>query len=550
LRYADVEFREETYYVAEGDVRILVERSERTPADPTSGLAGIASSDPAAGAADPAKSGSGFGGRKRAFRVCAFRTVFGGKQRRGPKGFYDAVLHVGFVPLCDKAGNPLPQSILDEYDVIRLVKLWEGGEGVSAGEPHAMQNQLDIRVPGKPQRVTIGELAIAILDGAGVRKRNEGGTDSESENVQPLAGTVQLQIGKERWTPIYERLAKLRSKTEGADASFSLEAITEDLERKYRSDLQPADASDAIAKAEALRLWDQLLALQGILCGLLNVDLADDAEMRDTFLLPMNLTADAMLAVNKGTMLMVSDDCRLGRYLAPTLGVNPFLTIPHATLLYNEIQLNAALRQAQTARTKGLVENRLQQAEIEMRLALQERYLPNIFHYSRERTLFDQGVESRRFKELEKDAFQRLEGVNGTLDEVREGKQRLQQFFLDLFVAILTIVQVMGNYEQLHHLATEHLFGFCIIVIFTVLLGAAVFVFAIKRGPTMRQGERIAIILVAGAAFWIFLYVWLLLWATDESDRMPPPSERSRTAVERQIDDAGEVAPAVTAEAR
>jgi hypothetical protein len=543
-----VEFPDETFYVAEGEVRVLVDATERAAAEATSAPAATAPSDPIADASDPAKRSDAVGGRKRTFRLCAFRTVFSGEQRRGRSAFYDAVLHVGLVPLCDGDGNPLAESILDEYDVIRLVKLWEGGEGVSSYEPHAMQKQLGFRVRGSVELTSIGKLAIRILDGAGVRKRNEGEIASASENVQPLAGTVQLQVGTERWTPIYERLAKLRSKTEGADASFSLEAITDDFKRKHRSDLQPADVSDAIATEEADRLWSQLLALQGILCGLLNVDLADDAEMRDTFLLPMNLTADAMLAVNKGTMLMVSDDCRLGRDLAPTLGVNPFLTIPHAALLYNEIQLNAALENARTARAKGLEENHLQRAEVEMRRALQERYLPNIFHYSRERTLFDQGVESRRFRELEKDAFQRLDGVDATLDEVREGKQRLQQFFLDLFVAILTIVQVMGNYEQLHHLATDHLFAFCSIVGFTILLGAVVFVIAIKRGPTLRPGQRFGVIAVAGIVFWIFLYIWLRFWATDESDRMQPPNENSRTAIERQVDAAGAVRPAAKAD--
>lgn len=431
----------------------------------------------------PVEALTGDDSRERSFSVCAFRTVFSDRR---------AVLHLGLTPLKRADGSVDPASTLNEYDLVKLLKLWEGGEGVSESEPLAMKRQLRVLVDDGEGIVTLDELAHRIVS-------SHGHLDPRADAPQLRAGTIQLRLGSERWTGIYERLLPIRRGGLDADVGFSEKNMPE-------------------------ATWNDLMALQAVLCGLLHGDMVDDAEMRDSFMLPMNLAADALLAVNKGTMLMVSDECRLGEALGPVVGVNPFLSIPHATLIYNEETLREPLNLVREVKEEQTDEVALRSIEEGLRVALQLHYLPNVFHYSRERTLFDHGADSRRIGALVHEARERLDGVRNLLRIQGEGKERTFFLFLELFVLILTLLQVLGNYEQLYHLATEHGLGFWTCALVTVIVPFPIYLLANRRGSPMKPWHRLTVIVLTGGLFWIALYGWLV-FLTPEPPEGHRPSE-------------------------
>lgn len=438
----------------------------------------------------PVEALTGDEGRERSFGVCAFRTVFSDRR---------AVLHLGLTPLKLADGSVDPASTLNEYDLVKLLKLWEGGEGVSEGEPLAMKRQLRVMVDDGEGIVTLDELAQRIV-------ASHGHLDPRSGAPQLRAGTIQLRLGEERWGSIYERLLPIRRGGLEADVGFSEKSMPE-------------------------ATWNDLMALQAVLCGLLHGDMVDDAEMRDSFMLPMNLAADALLAVNKGTMLMVSDECRLGETLGSIVGVNPFLSIPHAALIYNEETLReplVAVREMNEERDDEVV---LSSFESGLSRALQVQYLPNVFHYSRERTLFDHGNDSRRIGALLNEARERLDVVRNHLRTQGKGKERTLTLFLELFVLILTLIQVLGNYEQLYHLATEHLLGFWTCAMVTVVAPFPIYLIANRRGTPMKPQQRLFVIVVTAILFWVSLYWWLIYLAPE-----PPEGHRPHENVPAAAD--------------
>lgn len=65
------------------------------------------------------------GTRRRHVRLSASRTVFHDKDKT-------AVLHLVFTP--DAMGG-VDRAIMNEWDLVKLIKFWEGGEGV--GDPNS-----------------------------------------------------------------------------------------------------------------------------------------------------------------------------------------------------------------------------------------------------------------------------------------------------------------------------------------------------------------------------------------------------------------------------
>jgi hypothetical protein len=76
-------------------------------------------------------------------------------------------------------------------------------------------------------------------------------------------------------------------------------------------------------------------ALCGIATGILDFDEIDDAEARD-MLTPSVALEDGLLRVHRSLVVYIANDDRAARTVAGTVGISPYLIIPHATVLCDD----------------------------------------------------------------------------------------------------------------------------------------------------------------------------------------------------------------------
>ncbi len=264
------------------------------------------------------------------------------------------------------------ESTLTEYDVIKLIKLWEGGEDVEG--PFAGDGvQQCVRFAGR----TIGELAAAVFG------------DEQLAHERPRTGTVQLIATGDDWDTIWRA---------AGDVDEFARTEPDDWER-----IRPAVES-----------------LGGIVQGLVDFREIDVDELADVFA-GVEVDEDGLRGLSKGTLLTVGTEDRALDVGLRSFGVSPYLLIPHAVLLQNEEQLHRAAREALRAESRHFVD--LEAAQMTMHDALDRGYLPNVFHYSGERALYEQGHASRGLS-FRAQELRRLLGHVETTYDVKLNKRR------------------------------------------------------------------------------------------------------------------------------
>ncbi len=316
-------------------------------------------------------------------------------------------------------------SEFNEYDLIKLAKLWEGGERLpEPGSRDERRYPVRFEIDGRREPLTVlasrflppdckfldyhsEQLASAMRDPASeTRARAEDPDVARHYRV----GTIALRLPATR-----------ENRRLFADA----QAV------KELSDDVPGDGT---------RRWKRVRAVGGVMQGLLDFETIGPTELSDVFA-GTDLEEDSLLAFHKGTLLSVAlqgsphDDAREAD-LARPIGISPYLVIPHAVLLYNEQRLKWALIRAnELLRMQGGAGFAGRDLLLELprraarrprgraaeppsggsrRVSIEEteegvreisqaaaQHLPNVFHYRSERELYERGSESRGFSDFE-----------------------------------------------------------------------------------------------------------------------------------------------------
>jgi len=330
--------------------------------------------------------------RRRACTLKAGRTVF----RDGT-----AVLHLVFNPdLADPE-----RGALNEWDVLKLVKLWEGGEAIDDPDsPSYLRRCLRFSTRDGSVTRTIDALAQDIFQ--------------TSTTLTPRMGTVQL--------------------------------LTEDEESDTDWDTFFSSVSDlAVGKPGNPALEGQIKAVAGLLQGVLDFPYVDTAELEDVFK-PIRVLEDSLIGVHKGTMLQLSLDDRPFRSAVTKIGISPYLILPHAVLLYNHYQLEHAGEEARSVDDHNIPGDQLESAARAMRLALLGKFLPNVFHYPLETYLYDSGMESRRARDLKESLERTLAEVDSRLKLQREEHQKHLETGLLVFGLIFAGLQLVLVFDTVN----------------------------------------------------------------------------------------------------
>jgi hypothetical protein len=318
-------------------------------------------------------------GRTRNFGVALGQTLFERSEL--------AILSFVLTPL----EPPAEDFVLNEYDVIKLVKLWEGGEGVGDAASSLTEGR-DVwfaTVPG--ERRTLHHLAALAFPGWQPLGYEHVGCEEDIATTARSGyrvGTVELELPPSEWRhDLFRDLATLKRRRE-------------------------APSSDG-------KRWDRAVAVGGILQGLLDFRQIEDYELADVFAdVEVDPEDETMRAFHKGTLLSLSAEAEPeddDEERPSPIGVDPYLAVPNIVLLHDEQRLKTArLRERNLSlRQRGPLRGWRYRAAIhETENGLSEmagllaQHLPNVFHYSSERRLQKRGRQSRGLDDLE--AFMRL----------------------------------------------------------------------------------------------------------------------------------------------
>jgi hypothetical protein len=387
-------------------------------------------------------------GRTRTFGLFLGHTIFERSEL--------AILSLVLRPVDALSG----QSELSEYDVIKLVKLWEGGEAVADAPSINEGRDVWFVTTGNERRTLDGLATVAF---PGWRPLPSGAARKDplaAAEVAYRVGTVELELPDEEWRQeLFSDLAALKRRREA-----------------------PSDSER----------WDRAVAVGGILQGLLDFRNIEEDELTDVFAdVDVDPDGESLRAFHKGTLLSLCGESELGeaeRRPSP-IGVDPYLAVPNIVLLHNEQRLKTArsLEQQlsegqqrprgqrsreQTRRLRAwLDEARAWLVPASLRAWLDEtrawlvpasineteaglgqmarllaQHLPNVFHYSKERRLQKRGHEKRGLDDLETFVRLRIDDLSNVLESRIRARDRWTAV-LGIAVGVVTAFLVQQAIE-------------------------------------------------------------------------------------------------------
>lgn len=294
--------------------------------------------------------------------------------------------------------NSQYRTPLDEYDIIKLVKLYAPSEEVDvAGHLRILfeDNETDLslfldRISGASV-ITLGDLR---------------------------AGTLQLLTGEERgeeWHEVF-RLCELLN-------SARNEAITQ---------------IDQLMKDEAPTA-KQLMAINGILTGIFDFHRIDAWEIADVYQSIYD-SAEQLLYLHKGNIMCITaqdrpfelPECR------SHIGISPYLILPHNVLLHDEEILNRAANAVPGHSVHDI--RTLEAARAQIDKLLSADLLPNVFQYISERSIFDCGYRERGLEQSWTVIRKSLDWLTRRIEAHARVRERKADISLRFLVTLLTVV--------------------------------------------------------------------------------------------------------------
>jgi hypothetical protein len=204
------------------------------------------------------------------------------------------------------------------------------------------------------------------------------------------------------------------------------------------------DDQEAFRTLEDLygRYEEALDACCGVVTGHFDYAQMSFAEMQDT-LTPSSSAGSYAVWMHRSVLTNIDLQDEMLDRLRSSIGISPYLILPHAVMLHNEFVIDQAdeiAENALDARTsrkrtfKGLIEDRRMIEHV-----LRRYYVPNVFHYELERELYEIGSQNRGSLEKKQGVELKLESLNSL---IRDKSDRAITIFLGLFGlgSVLSIV--------------------------------------------------------------------------------------------------------------
>ena len=258
--------------------------------------------------------------------------------------------------------------------------------------------------------------------------------------------------------------------------------------------LRGAREPDGQDDAQQIKTWmrtdclqqRQIMAYCGIVTGIFDFEKIDDEEALDT-LEPTFAASSSFLRIHRRTLINIADDDRGMRECWDTIGISPYLILPHATLIYNEALVDSAERgiaAALAARKPRL--GGLEDAYFDADMHLNALYLPNVFNYVTERSLFDAGSECRASNARRSAVQAKLDQLKSQIDIAREHQRKGGETIIQMLLAIISLLQVKSVIAEMFGWEQNHPSVWLALTIGILLLTAAVW-WSYRRGLPKRM---------------------------------------------------------------
>jgi len=360
------------------------------------------------------------------------------------------ILHLVLTPTFDSYDEDLlNESSLNEYEVVMLPKFWQGGEGLDVGKPNGIDSQVTFSrhpAPDVAVRGSFGDLAQHAA--RELFKSTKPATSALMKQIDNFdvsehikGGTIQVIVAKPespQFSTLFEpsffdTIRDIRRSNVTA-ANTGRDAVRDDICRPGRS-----------------RRFFEIRALQGILCGLMDFWDIGPEEIGDVFADPVLIEGGTFLTFHKGTLCSFSDDARMFDNVQSYahIGISTYLILPQAVLLHNDYIMAHLNGMSKLAVNETVDSQELHMRGLKLRRELCTRWIPNIFHYTTERDLYDRGLESRGAKAMRVTLDERL----GELDaEIAKRKAEDDSKFVTRMTVLgiaIGLLQVSGGWEAL-----------------------------------------------------------------------------------------------------
>ena len=340
--------------------------------------------------------------------------------------FHDSGIRVWHVVI-----TPQENGAFNEFDIIKLIHLYDG-----RAEHTKLKEEVRFRVDQYSEEIEASRLLLSVC--------------AEVSQVAKLtAGTVEIIPGPQA------------SESDGFD---KLLHIVQNARKPDGGECHGRLEQWMGAKA---REWQVLKAYCGIVTGIFDFDNMDVDELLDT-LEPTVSESSGFLLINRCTLTHIPKKVRLTDELWSTVGISPYLIIPHAVLLHNEALVDEAAEKVDKVLPTGpetgkkgifalLLEewsqksylSKLGEAHKEADRNLNRLYLPNVFNYPTERSLYEKGGHQRGSADKQSATLTKL-GELHNLIEVEKNKQRKRgQRTIAMVLLLLVLVEFVKTLDDL-----------------------------------------------------------------------------------------------------
>jgi len=336
-----------------------------------------------------------------------------------------------------------PVTDFSVYDVIALIHLYDG-----RSESTDLAKLVRFQVEGNESPVDVKQLPGKLVPpSAGF---------TAPTTVAPSGGTVEIIVTENG------PLAWLEKARRGEKAAEEGELTSANEER---------------FSGEKAKMQGKLKPFAGIVTGIFDFDEIDSEEILDTFE-PTFPESKAFLKISRCTFICITRSDRAMEASKEKIGISPYLLMPHSVLLHNEFLISNADSNldggnASNVRTllKSLKRNEKSSWDPRKVLSrlfgidqrhnasvlrdavdllaaadkyMKSNYLPNVFNYVTERTLYEKGTVIRGVTDMRALVTGKLEDYRDQIAEAQRKGHEWRQSFIASILAVTLIGQING----------------------------------------------------------------------------------------------------------
>ena len=399
--------------------------------------------------------------------------------------------------------SPTEGTEVNEFDLLKLAKLWEGGERVTQTVVFECEGQSitdkwpeeNVDDPNDPKLECYSNQTRSSL------VRWVCGLPPSSKVIPEVGfcvGTLDILDSSSSVQSLLASVRKLEANPESyASVANSLDDTGED------------EADSAVELRDAVGDWQRMVAVGGLIQGLLDFAAIGEDELSDVYAVAFGRESGraqsvpalsrSIVAVHKGTLVSLSPSTN--RSLNWKTWVNPYLAIPHAVALYNEwraLQARESAVAASARRPPDLSSsdasgsfldafwswgNRRKPRGRMLRMADArelliesdselEDFVPNVFVYPAERRVYETCHATRAISDLRSEAKERLDLSRTSVDS-REKKHGAVFAIIALTLGVIATVE--GYFIKTRELQTEPLIAIVVVGILPLIVYSAFF---------------------------------------------------------------------------